>query len=254
MYKTLKAPSMTLLDLKSHELPLFHHTAMVFMVENFLGSWNSRATQKYQRGGKNNFKLVMVGRRQVSEDDYKSMEKLFAAMWLSGIVQCAVLLSNDTSSEIYTYIPYRNHTSCENTAPVRIGECSGNIPDVFDVKVKVGLHLKTAKELYCLIHLSGSLCLQIGNLNQCPLRIAITDVRPIFSFPLRGLLSPLIREITKRMNASVQLMSPRSGSGGGVCGRQERSGTRGMVVRVKRKSYNITVVWSVNVERTKRAS
>jgi len=73
---------------------------------------------------------------------------------------------------------------------------------------------------------------KVFNRNQCPIRVAHIDESPFIRFPLQGRLSYVIREIARRMNASIEPMSPESGGGGKLCGPGEQTGTRGMVVRI----------------------
>ena len=69
---------------------------------------------------------------------------------------------------------------------------------------------------------------QIFNLNKCPLRVAMLDVNlRLNQYRLR---MKVINEILKRMNASVEYMTPESGEQGAICGPAEHTGIRGMVV------------------------
>jgi len=139
MYRILQVPSQTLFTLQVHELPLFYHGALVFVVNNDL-TWTDEAVEKYRFGGRNGFRVIMVAYMTDPASDFNSMRALFANMWLSGMANSAVLLVNDTSSEIYTYVPFKNSSSCEDTTPVLLGECSEMANRVFDLTYKVRSH------------------------------------------------------------------------------------------------------------------
>jgi len=120
---------------------------MVFFVDDIVFVWSEQAVKRYRYRGKNDFRIVIVAKRRNLENDFTSMKYLFDAMWLSGIVECAVLLVDDTSSALYTYIPFKNATSCDDTTPVLIGNCSSGFGTTFDSdsKVRVNLHLQDFK-------------------------------------------------------------------------------------------------------------
>jgi len=140
LYKKLNMPSQTLFGLATHELPVFQSDDLVFIIDDRIISWNNKTTKKYYLGGRNYFKLVIVANMSEDvEEDITAMTELFAALWFSGIVRSAVLLLNGTSSHLYTYLPFRNSSMCEDTSPVFIGECSRGTDKVFDMRYKVRL-------------------------------------------------------------------------------------------------------------------
>jgi len=125
-----------------HKLPFFHRRDMVFLVDDIIRGWSKQAVEKYRHRVDNDFKIVIVAKRKNLENDFTSMKYLFDAMWLSGIVDCVVLLVNHTSSALYTYIPFKNATSCEDTTPVLIGNCSSGFGNIFDSDNKVRVNLQ----------------------------------------------------------------------------------------------------------------
>jgi len=137
-YKKLNVPSQTLFGLETHELPLFRNDDLVFIIVNRIISWNNKTAEKYRLGGRNYFKLIIVANMSENfEDDFTSMSELFAVLWFSGIVRSAVLLVYGTSSYLYTYLPFKNSSMCEDTSPVFIGDCSRDSDKVFDMTYKV---------------------------------------------------------------------------------------------------------------------
>ena len=113
----LPVPSQTLIALQVNELPLLLHGTLVFVVADDL-VWTGKAVERYRFEGKNGFKVVMVAKAKDPQSDFKSMKALFANMWLSGLAQSVLLLVSDASSIIYTYLPYKSASSCEDTTPV----------------------------------------------------------------------------------------------------------------------------------------
>jgi len=138
LYKKLNMPSQTMFGLATHELPVFQNDDLVFIIDNRIISWDNKTAEKYRRGGRNYFKLVIVANMSDKlDDDIASMNELFAALWFSGIVRSAVLLANGTTSHLYTYLPFKNGSKCEDTSPVLIGKCYSGTEKVFDVTYKV---------------------------------------------------------------------------------------------------------------------
>jgi len=130
IHKKLQVPSQTLFALETEELPFFQRDELVFFLsEDVISIWNNLTIEKYRRRGENSFRIVFIKHEQDPEYDYRSMEYLFESMWLSGVVQSAVLLvgRNNSSSRIYSYLPFENSSLCENTSPVYVGECSRSV-------------------------------------------------------------------------------------------------------------------------------
>ena len=114
-------------------LPVFEEYDLVFLVvhEDII-EWKNETVHKYLREGKNSFKFVVVASMRVLEDNTQFMNALFSGMWRSGIVNGAVLLKNATTSQLFTYIPFRSKDACEDTSPVMVGSCHEVADTIFD--------------------------------------------------------------------------------------------------------------------------
>jgi len=137
VYKTLDIPSQTIFKLQVKDWPFLNRHDIVFLLDDSLISWNEEAVMRYRHGGRNNFKLVIVAK--MSESFKDDLGQLFAAIWRSGIVRCAVILVNSTSAQLYTYLPFKNSSICEDTSPVLLGDCleRADANEVFDLTYKV---------------------------------------------------------------------------------------------------------------------
>ena len=139
LLKMIRIPVQTLLNLRSDELPVFSDSDLVVLPVHSDGlQWRNKTVEKYLKGGMNMFKIVIVASMpNNTEDDVSFMSTLFNLMWISGIVDGAVILKNQSISFVYTYIPFRTADTCNDTSPVLIGHCDEVADSVFDATNKV---------------------------------------------------------------------------------------------------------------------
>jgi len=170
------------------------------VVGDDLVKWNNETVWKYRLHRSNDFMLVVVAeKRSVNKDyDLESMEDLFAAMWRSGISRCAVLLVNNNASQFYTYIPFKNNFTCEDTSPVFIGDCPEGTDKAFDSK-KVRCYGEAALELLDFVILSNLTAVKLGTesmfsklriLLELVLSNAISLVRESMAYPYMDFKNP----------------------------------------------------------------
>jgi len=120
-YAMMRTPSQNIVGSEIHKLPTLSISNMIFIV-NKRYMWRNDTIFKYRTEGRYNFKLVMV--MNTNNADLEFMDKVFEASWAAGVVDSVLLVANSSSSELFTYFPFRNSSACKDTTPVRIGECS----------------------------------------------------------------------------------------------------------------------------------